>query len=452
MQGNFNDPRVAYEHSEIHDRAGSLRVFESLPLFAGRATLEGLYFQANLCSPFIYYLQSEISHQASMPFPQYNYSRMDLKRAMEHFKLFNVAQFIAVNEKAKQAADNIAALKTAYKSGPYTVYELTNQPNRYVQPLQHKPVLAATQKWRQKAYRWLRLSDLSVLIAFKDSVSQKERDRFQFVDKLDVQKLPKIPLPKAAWPQEQITAEEILIDNAPIGKPLLIKIAYHPNWKVQGADTIYLASPAFMLIFPQKSRVRIYYGRTWPDYLGAAMTGLALLYMLISCFYQQPKLPAFISRRIENLKAHLVLGFMGCFLAAGILALLLWGPENPKKLYRQGLKYLAQENPAYARQYFKQILDQYPQSNVANEAGFHYALSYIRRQDWENAVHTLKLLLQNYPDSRRLAAIQYNLGLSYQKTGKIQAAQDWFQAVTVRFPDEIWARYAADRLKEIHIP
>jgi len=61
LKGGFNDPRVMYEHSEDHNIFGSSRAFESLPLFAGRATLEGLYMQASISAPFIFYLQSEVS-------------------------------------------------------------------------------------------------------------------------------------------------------------------------------------------------------------------------------------------------------------------------------------------------------------------------------------------------------------------------------------------------------
>jgi hypothetical protein len=45
---------------------------------------------------------------------------------------------------------------------------------------------------------------------------------------------------------------------------------------VEGADEIYLVSPAFMLIYPSSSTVRLYYGRTLPDFVGALLTGLGL--------------------------------------------------------------------------------------------------------------------------------------------------------------------------------
>ena len=47
--------RVVYEHSPLHNAFGTERAFESLPLFAKRNTLEGLYMQSSPSSPFVFY-------------------------------------------------------------------------------------------------------------------------------------------------------------------------------------------------------------------------------------------------------------------------------------------------------------------------------------------------------------------------------------------------------------
>ena len=128
----MQDPRVVYEHSQIHDNAGSVRAFESLPLFSGRSTLEGVYIQASLNSPFIYYIQSEISQFPSTPIPDYNYSRFNLKRGIEHLNVFNVRDFIVAEIKTHEAARENPLLNFRESFGPYDVYESTVAPNRYV--------------------------------------------------------------------------------------------------------------------------------------------------------------------------------------------------------------------------------------------------------------------------------------------------------------------------------
>jgi hypothetical protein len=58
LKGEYSQPRVAYEHSAKTNKLGTVRAFESLPYFAGRTTVEGLYFQSSLLSPFVFYAQS----------------------------------------------------------------------------------------------------------------------------------------------------------------------------------------------------------------------------------------------------------------------------------------------------------------------------------------------------------------------------------------------------------
>ncbi|MGH7411787.1 MAG: 6-pyruvoyl-tetrahydropterin synthase-related protein, partial [Candidatus Methylomirabilis sp.] len=71
LTGGPHSPRVVYEHSVLHDKAGTLRAFEALPLFSGRPTLEGAYMQSSPSSPFIFYIQSELTETPSCPFLPY---------------------------------------------------------------------------------------------------------------------------------------------------------------------------------------------------------------------------------------------------------------------------------------------------------------------------------------------------------------------------------------------
>ena len=60
LKGDENSPRVACEHNDITNEAGTVRAFELLPLFSGRSTLAGLYMQSALNAPFVYYLRSSL--------------------------------------------------------------------------------------------------------------------------------------------------------------------------------------------------------------------------------------------------------------------------------------------------------------------------------------------------------------------------------------------------------
>ena len=66
----LNAPRVAYEKSDQYGRYGGDRVFESLPFFSGRQTLEGIHYASSLASPFMAFIQTEFSKEVKTPKPQ----------------------------------------------------------------------------------------------------------------------------------------------------------------------------------------------------------------------------------------------------------------------------------------------------------------------------------------------------------------------------------------------
>jgi hypothetical protein len=80
---------------------------------------------------------------------------------------------------------------------------------------------------------------------------------------------------------EVVSNEEIRFNTSCIGKPHIIKISYFPNWKVEGADKIYIVTPAYMLVYPSQKEVRIYYGDTLVDTVGNMMTIVGILFVIV---------------------------------------------------------------------------------------------------------------------------------------------------------------------------
>jgi hypothetical protein len=451
LKGTPNDPRVVYEHSMIHQGAGTVRAFESLPLFSGRSTLEGVYIQGSLSVPFIFYLQSEISQKASTPIPDYSYSRFNLRRGIEHLKLFNVRELIAAESETKAALHSSAEFRLQHKAGPYEVYALKTGAGGYVTPVENRPVLITEGDFRRLFYKWFRLGDLDVPLVFTDRVEEKELQRFYRGEAgtLDIRNLPVEPLRGAGVVKEIVREEEIVIEGAAPGKPLLIKVSYHPNWKVEGADKIYLASPAFMLIYPESSEVRLYYGRTWPDFAGAAMTLLAILYILLLSVTDLSRLETRISIWFDRWCLNGTLIFIGAACLAAGFYLVRLSPEFPVLSYNKGIASFTQEDFSTARRYFKEVLERFPQTLIVDQAAYHLAMCSFREKKWEDTIRELMWLLREYPETGRAGEVFYHVGICYLNLGRISEAREWFSRTVDTFPDEVWGRFAGDRLKEL---
>jgi hypothetical protein len=72
------------------------------------------------------------------------------------------------------------------------------------------------------------------------------------------------------------TDHEIAFETTAVGEPHWVKTSYFPNWKVEGAEGPYQASPSLMMVIPTEKRVRLYYTRTWPEWTGLTLSIVAL--------------------------------------------------------------------------------------------------------------------------------------------------------------------------------
>jgi len=275
LKGGANDPRVVYEHSPDHNDAGTLRAFESLPLFSGSSTLEGLYMQSTPTSPFVFYIQSQISELCSCPLPGYACTVFNSTKAAKRLEMFNVKQVIARTDKVKAElkSSNLYSFVQAFE--PFEVYELLPGNGKYVIVPAYEPVVfdaSDTGGWKRISYEWFKRDDLLdvplIFSAVPDTGLPRARD-------LDL--LPRIPINEDCNVSEVVTEDSVLFHTDCVGVPHIVKISYYPNWKAEGADGPYLVSPSFMLVVPREPYVWLYYGTTASDTAGMALTSVGIL-------------------------------------------------------------------------------------------------------------------------------------------------------------------------------
>jgi hypothetical protein len=280
LAGGPQSPRVVYEHSVLHDKAGTVRAFEALPLFSGRPTLEGAFMQSSPTSPFVFYIQSELTETPSCPFLPYRCTTFDPTRALAHLELFNVKEVIAVTDKVKAALASNPGYREEGEIGPYKLFQVRQGNGLYVVPLRYQPALVIGADWKQVAYDWFQKPDwLDVPLLFLRPGEPVPPATVPF------RGLQEGPVKESFSPECQVKEalgnQEVRFETDCPGRPHLIKISYHPKWRVEGADRVYLVSPSFMLVYPTARHVRLVFGNRWPDYVGRAATGLGLVLLAV---------------------------------------------------------------------------------------------------------------------------------------------------------------------------
>jgi hypothetical protein len=462
LKGSNQDPRVVYEHGLKHRAAGSVRAFESLPFFAGRSTLEGLYIQSSITSPFIFYVQSEISPRPSSPLSTYNYSRLNVPRGLEHLRLFNVSHLIAVTDDVRKALERSPDAIREKDFAPYTIFRLRKNPGRYVSLLRYEPTLLITEDWRRMAFEWFRKGDLNSHVVFKDNREPSDAIHFKTIieDRLPETLIP-IPAKPALGPiKETIGPEEIVIETANIYRPHLIRVSYHPNWHVEGAERIYLVSPSFMLIYPTEKRVRLYFGRSFPNYLGIGLTLLGLLIILGSIKPVQHLIPQKLSSRFGDAsiqipfphfqyKSFILRVVIGMILTGLVLIIFLDFHNDATTIYNTGLDYYRRGDYSKARSYFAKGMKKFPLSPIIDQTAFHFAITYFKENDWHEALNAFNDMIARYPESRKLPEVLYHIGICHLKVHKPEKAIQVFKRIIVDFPGDIWAGYSKEKLEEL---
>jgi uncharacterized membrane protein len=283
--------RIVHEFSNVHDKFGTVRSFESFPLFAKKPVLEGLNIESAINAPFVFWIQSEISETPTCPLPRMRCSPFNLENATKHLKLFNVNYIVATSEKLKSALRSSAEYTLLKKFDEIEIYKVNNT-GRYVELPKYESVLVTTGNWKSISLEWFKNSDITdVPLVF--SVSD-DRSKVILSDE-DLSKITKVPITDNCSVNETVENEEVRIKTSCIGKPLLVKISYFPNWKVEGADKIYFASPAFMIIYPNKEDVRLYYGETDVDYVGKILSIVGVV-IVVSCL---------VSKRVSRFLASI---------------------------------------------------------------------------------------------------------------------------------------------------
>ncbi|MBU1273958.1 MAG: tetratricopeptide repeat protein [Proteobacteria bacterium] len=472
LKGGPGDPRVSYEHSILHRRAGSVRALESLPLFSGRSTLEGLYIQSSPSSPFIFYLQSLTCQRPSTPITGYNYAGMELSKGLERLRLFNVSQFVATSPEVKRAARAHPGFTPKASFGPYTVFGLAGS-GGYVTPLRYKPVLVTGKPWKYAAFDWFRGEELEVPLVFAGAAEAGDLERFASAGPAPPEKLPRLPLPPArvssrvGWQEINITTDRLT--------PLLIKMSYHPNWKVEGAAKVFLASPSFMLIFPTQNTVRLYFGQSWPNYLGQALSLLAWLTALL-CLPGVRRLSwaralrQGVNRPLESLAGALERGLsrpLGwCSRHAGALALagllLVAGgagaycalglKADATVAFNRGLAAYNARDYGRAVELFGQAARRFPRSMILDHTLNHQALSLFLQKRYSQAEEVWRELLRRLPETALRPQTLYHLGLAEMKRDRRDQARAHWQWVLKDYPGHPYAKHAQARLKELDAP
>jgi hypothetical protein len=448
LRGPISAPRVAYENSPQYERFGSMRIWESLPHFSGRATLEGLLLQTPVTSPFVYYIQSEISLQGTGVIPGYPYPAVNPQRGTLRLDLFNARDLITITPTVKDALAKDARWERTLDLPPYAIFTRRGGDPHYVRVPHFRPVLVHTSKrWKKDFHRWFSSdSALSVPIVAASDVPAAERALFR-LESHSPTELPHEAIEADCRIEEKIDHLAIEFTTTCPGLPHVVAVSYYPNWHVEGARRVYLTSPAFMLVFPDGPHVRLLFRRNAIDWIGIAASLLGLAICLAPV--RRPLLVPSegLSRGLTASQPWLVASV--AIVVLGVTGWHVLKNVGPPHYYQLGWKAFEKADYPTAIASFERVILLGDETTTAADGTFFRAASLLRSNRPAEALRGYRDVIVRHPDSIWVAEAHYHVGLCLQQLKRVREAKASFRYVTVAYPGNRWAGFAADRLREI---
>jgi hypothetical protein len=198
-----------------------------------------------------------------------------------------VKYLMVFTEAAKAQADTQVDLTLVATSGPWNVYEVAG--SAIVEGLSVEPVvvngrdgdqrernLELGTSWFQHREEWAAMPaddgpeswqridvsvDLSRRIGAKPRDPGRRVDVVQPAEPIEVRQLPEVRVSNIDLGEQDL---QFTVDK--IGVPVLVKISYFPNWKVDGAQGPYRIAPNLMVVIPTSTKVSMHYDRSSLDF------------------------------------------------------------------------------------------------------------------------------------------------------------------------------------------
>jgi hypothetical protein len=252
------------------------------------ASMEGLYFESSLTTPFHFINHSEMSYRPSNPIPGLQYHTFDMERGLRHMDAYGVRYYVSFTPEAAEKANGIDGFEELAVSGPFHIFELPE--TDLVVPATHLP---AVYEAPQRGLFAALVGSPTVTGADGEplpSFHEMALDWYEDIDNMDrwvvaggpedwpriesLEERPDTVLTVPEDPVSDIVVEDhrITFSTEAVGVPHMVKVSYFPNWTATGAEGPWRATPSLMVVVPTANEVVIEFRDTWAETLGKLLS------------------------------------------------------------------------------------------------------------------------------------------------------------------------------------
>ena len=264
--------RIMWEANNDMNKYGTPMALMLFPYWSeGHPSMEGLFFESSLTTPFHFLNASEVSEKPSNPVRGLDYRGFNMERGVEHLAVYNVDYYVSYTEAGAEAA-RAEGLVEAGVALPWRIFALP--PSSLVDIATSEPaVWAAGGNFRDPALEWY--DDVDNMDKWLVEDGPTDWNRVSTVD----ERLISVEEVAGSGVVTDVVSEDhrISFTTTAVGVPHLVKVSYFPNWTVEGAEGPYRAAPSLMVVVPTSEQVVLEFKNTSAENLGMALTLIALV-------------------------------------------------------------------------------------------------------------------------------------------------------------------------------
>jgi hypothetical protein len=296
--------RALWENSGELNKYGTTMSLMLLPFWTDGciSSMEGLFFEAAGSTPYHFITAAAMSKQSSNPVRELRYDNNDATLGVRYMQELGVKYFMGFTPEAIAQASQQEGLIEVARSGPWVVYRVAN--SDVVTPLATQPVVAnisssnPRERWLEVGTSWFQHPETWTTPIADDGPSEWQRidvvvdeskregepnSNNRRVDVVNpATALTPVPLEPVVISNVNIGEESVRFSVDKIGVPVLVRVSYFPNWKVDGATGPYRVAPNMMVVIPTSTTVNMHYGWNMIDYVAYLLSFVGIAWIVVT--------------------------------------------------------------------------------------------------------------------------------------------------------------------------
>ena len=256
---NLKPGRIMWEPNSDMNKYGTPMTLMTIPYFTKHTSMEGLYFDSSITTPFHFISVSGLAKRPSNPVGGLSYINNQFDKGVDYLYDLGVDYFISYTEEIESKAMNSDRLTYLFSTDPFSVFQVNSSKIELIN--QDIEVFSKVNKQQGILSSVFRDTNIS-------NFFEKAYENFGELDETRIIETSNNILIQPSN-KKDLEVRELKITNKKIsfftnnpGELHLIKISYFPNWSISNGLGPFRTSPSFMSVIPNQEYVEINFQKT----------------------------------------------------------------------------------------------------------------------------------------------------------------------------------------------